>query len=125
MLCLKGHVASVYFKYFRCFRGMLQVFHMDVTKVDREVAYVAMVVHMYCKLLFPIFQLQTYDASVFIWMLHMFYTYVVSVFILMLHMFHTYVVSVFIWMLHMFHAYVASILSGCCVCVYNNFQVFF
>jgi hypothetical protein len=36
------HVASVYFKYFKCFRGMLQVFHKDVVKVDRDVARVAM-----------------------------------------------------------------------------------
>jgi hypothetical protein len=32
---MKSHVASVCFKYFRCFRGMLQLFHMDVTKIDR------------------------------------------------------------------------------------------
>jgi hypothetical protein len=31
---LKTHVASVCFKCFRCFRGMLQVFGMDVAKVD-------------------------------------------------------------------------------------------
>jgi hypothetical protein len=36
------HVASVHFKCFRCFRGMLQVFHKDVVKVDRDVAHVAM-----------------------------------------------------------------------------------
>jgi hypothetical protein len=57
------------------------VFHMDVAKRDLDVAYVAMVVHVYYKLLFPIFHLfsQTYVASVFIWMLHMFHTYVTSV----------------------------------------------
>jgi hypothetical protein len=31
------------------FIGMFQVFNMDVAKVDRYVAYVAMVVHVYCK----------------------------------------------------------------------------
>jgi hypothetical protein len=36
---------SVHFKCFRCFRGMLQVFYKDVAKVNRDVAYVAMVVH--------------------------------------------------------------------------------
>jgi hypothetical protein len=36
---------------------MLQVFHMDVEKVDRNVAYVAIVVHICCKLLFPMFHL--------------------------------------------------------------------
>ena len=33
------------------------MFHADVTKVDRDVAYVAMVVHVCCKLLFPMFHL--------------------------------------------------------------------
>jgi hypothetical protein len=42
------HIASVYLKCFRCFRGMFQLFHMDVAKVDRDVAYVAMVVHIRC-----------------------------------------------------------------------------
>jgi hypothetical protein len=35
------HVASVYFKCLRCFRGMLQVFCKDVAKVDQDVAHVA------------------------------------------------------------------------------------
>jgi hypothetical protein len=54
---------------------------MDIAKVDRDVAYVAMVVHVCCKGLLPMFHLcfQTYVASVFIWMLHMFHTYVVFV----------------------------------------------
>jgi hypothetical protein len=29
---------------------MLQVFHVDVIKLDRDIAYVAMVVHVCCKL---------------------------------------------------------------------------
>jgi hypothetical protein len=36
---LKAHVANVCFKYFRCFIGTLQVFHMDIAKVDQDVAY--------------------------------------------------------------------------------------
>ena len=36
---------------------MLQVFHMDVTKVDRDVAYVVIVLHVRCKLMFPMFHL--------------------------------------------------------------------
>jgi hypothetical protein len=36
---------------------MLQVFHVDVAKVDLDVAYVAMAIHVYCKLLFQMFQL--------------------------------------------------------------------
>jgi hypothetical protein len=31
---------------------MLQVFHVDVVKVDRDVAYVAMAIHICCKRLF-------------------------------------------------------------------------
>jgi hypothetical protein len=56
---------------------MFQVFHVDVTKVDRDAVYVAMVVHVCCMCLFPMFHLfsQTYVASVFIRMLHMFHTY--------------------------------------------------
>ena len=38
-VALKVHVASVHFK---CFRGISQVFHTDVAKVDRDVAHVVM-----------------------------------------------------------------------------------
>jgi hypothetical protein len=34
------------------------VFYMDVAKVDRDVAYVAMVVYVCCKILSPMFMLQ-------------------------------------------------------------------
>jgi hypothetical protein len=37
-----------------CFRGMLEAFYMDVAKVDRDVA---VVVHLCCKILFPMFHL--------------------------------------------------------------------
>jgi hypothetical protein len=46
-----------YVKCFKCFIGMLQVFHLDVTKVDRDVSYVAMVVETCCKRLFQMFHL--------------------------------------------------------------------
>ena len=47
-------------------RDMLQVFHMDVTKVDRDVVYVASVSEACCKRLFKMFYLfQTYVAGVF------------------------------------------------------------
>ena len=42
---------------FRCLIGILQLFHADVAKVDRDVPYVAMVVHVCCKRLFPMFHL--------------------------------------------------------------------
>jgi hypothetical protein len=62
---LKVHVAKVYFKCFRCFRGMLQVFHINVAKVDLDVAHVAIAIHVCCKSLFNMFHLfQTYVATV-------------------------------------------------------------
>jgi hypothetical protein len=93
---LKAHVASVHFKCFRCFRGMFQVFHTDVLKVDRDVAFVTMV----C--------IRMLQASV---------PNVSSIFL-------TYVASVFILMLHMFHAYVVSVLFRCCVCFAMGFKCF-
>jgi hypothetical protein len=80
---------NVCFKYFRCFRGMLQVFHIDVAKVDQNVAYVTMAAHVCCKRLFQMFYLfvHMYVTSVFIYLLDMFYTYFASVLIWMLDMF--------------------------------------
>jgi hypothetical protein len=75
---------------------MLQVFHVDVAKVDRDVAYVAMAIHVYCERLFQMF--------------HLF--------------FQMYVANMFIWMLHMFHIYVTSVLSGCRICFAMAFRVF-
>jgi hypothetical protein len=64
MFALKEHVANICFKCFRCFRGTLEVFYIDVVKVDRDVskvdpdvAYVAMVVYICCKRMFPMFHL--------------------------------------------------------------------
>jgi hypothetical protein len=37
VLALKSYVANVCFKCFICLRGMLQLFHADVAKVDRDV----------------------------------------------------------------------------------------
>ena len=45
------------FKCFKYFSGMLQGFHMDIAKVDRDVIYVAIVVHLCWKGLFPMFHL--------------------------------------------------------------------
>jgi hypothetical protein len=67
---------------------MLQVFHIDVAKVDRDVAYDAMVVHMCCNLFVSnVSFFQIYVVSVFIWMLYMFHTYVCKCFIQKLRMF--------------------------------------
>jgi hypothetical protein len=54
---LKVRVASVCFEFLRYFRGMLQAFQMDVAKVDQDVAYVTMVVHVCCKGMLPMFHL--------------------------------------------------------------------
>jgi len=73
-------VSNACFKCFTCFRGVLQVFHTDIAKVHRDVAYAASVSEACCKRLFKVFHLfQTYVASVLIWMLHMFHTYVARV----------------------------------------------
>jgi hypothetical protein len=76
------HVASVQFKCFNVFRSMLQVFHMDVAKVDRGVVKVdqdvAMVVHICCNRLYPMFHLffqtmlQVYLSRCCICFTHMF-----------------------------------------------------
>jgi hypothetical protein len=59
------------------FIGMLQVFYTNVAKVDQDVVYVAMGVHVCCKRLSPMFHLVfRHMLQVFFWMLH---TYVVSV----------------------------------------------
>jgi hypothetical protein len=57
---------------------MLQVFYMDVAKVDLDVAYVAVALHVCCPRLFQLFHL-FFDVccKCFIWMLHMFHMYVV------------------------------------------------
>ena len=76
------NVVSQCSKCFRCFIGMLKLFHEDVAEVDRYIAYVAIVVHICCKLLFLMFHLffsrRMLQVCLF-WMLHMFHTYVVSV----------------------------------------------
>jgi hypothetical protein len=43
------HAASLCLKYFSCFRCMFQMFLIDVVKVDRDVPYAAMVVHIFYK----------------------------------------------------------------------------
>ena len=40
------------FQVFQSFRGILQVFHADIAKVDQDVAFVATIVYICCKLLF-------------------------------------------------------------------------
>jgi hypothetical protein len=59
---LKAHVVSVCFKCFKYFKCMLQVFQMDVVKIDRDVTYVAMIVHLCCKGLLPMFSSVFWDV---------------------------------------------------------------
>jgi hypothetical protein len=89
---------------------MLQVFHMDVVKVDRDVAYVAMVVHLCCKHLWPMFHLffrcmlQEYLSRYFICFIHMLQVFYLDVvyachgfkcfFLLFLQVFHMHVLSI-------------------------------
>ena len=54
---LQAYVPSVLYFY-----SMLQLFQMNVAKVDHDVAYVAMIVHVCCKCLFPMFHLFFLDA---------------------------------------------------------------
>jgi hypothetical protein len=83
------------------------VFHTDVAKIDRDVAHVAIVVHIYCKRPFQMFHLlfQMYLASVLIWMLHMFHTHIVIVC-------SKYFIS-FRCMLQVFHGASVSCFRGC------------
>jgi hypothetical protein len=57
MFALKSACCKHLFQVFQMFRGMLKLFHMNIAKVDRDVAYVTMVVHVYCKFLFSMFHL--------------------------------------------------------------------
>jgi hypothetical protein len=55
------------------------VFHTDVAKVDQDISYVVMFVHLYCKLLFSMFHRRMLQcgyldvAYVFTHMLQVFY----------------------------------------------------
>jgi hypothetical protein len=65
---LKTHVVRVCFKCFRCFIWTLQVFHVDVAKVDRDVAYVALVltyVASYCFQCFGYFSRRMFQMCLF------------------------------------------------------------
>jgi hypothetical protein len=99
---MKPHVADVCFN---SFRGMLQVLHMDVAKVDRDVAHVAYVASVFdecCKFIVP------NVSAVFRRVLHLFYLGVAYVSHICC--------KCFIRMLHMFHTYVARVSSECCIC---------
>jgi hypothetical protein len=61
LLWLYTHVLRVCFKCFKRFKCMLRVFlHLDVEKVDMDVAYVAMVIHACFNRMFQVFYLFSY-----------------------------------------------------------------
>jgi hypothetical protein len=76
---------------------MLQEFCMDVAKIDRDVAYVAMVIHICCKHMFPMFHL-LYCKCVYLDVAYVLYIYCKR----------------FIWMLRM-----------CCNCFSSVFSCVF
>jgi hypothetical protein len=94
--CAETHVASICFMCFRCFIGMLQLFHADVANRLR------------CRIC----------CSGSTRMLHRSIFNVSSVFL------DVYLQVCFIWMSHTFYTYVVSVLSGYCVCFAMVFQVF-
>jgi hypothetical protein len=51
------YVSSVYFKCFSCFRLMLQVFYLNITKIDLDIIYVAMTLYACFKRMFKVFYL--------------------------------------------------------------------
>jgi hypothetical protein len=52
-----AHVASIYFKCFKYFIRILQVFHLGVAKVDLDVAHIAMTIQVCFKCIFQILHL--------------------------------------------------------------------
>jgi hypothetical protein len=87
---------------------MFQVFHMDVVKVDRDVAHVVMAIRVCFKCIFQMFHLfQTNVASVLFGCCKSrfeccIYMHVASICFKCFQVFHMYVCKCFIWMLHMF-----------------------
>jgi hypothetical protein len=73
-LVLEAHVAYVCFKCFRYFRVVLQVFYIDVAKVDRDVPHVAMAIHTYFKCVDSKYFIyfRRISCKCLIWMLHIY-----------------------------------------------------
>jgi hypothetical protein len=114
---------------------MLQVFHINVANVDRDVAYVVMVIHICCKRMSLMFHqfFQTYVASVFISMLHMFsqtcvfyldIVYVCNGFQVFLQVFETHVSSVSSTFRRMMQALHLNVANICFKCFRGMLQVF-
>jgi hypothetical protein len=95
---------------------MLQMFHMDIAKVDQDVASVS---EACCKRLFKMFHLfQTYVARVlYLDVTHVLHVCYKSMF-KMFQLFQSYVA------LSVFMLQIASVLSGCCICFTHTLQVY-
>jgi NADH:ubiquinone oxidoreductase subunit K len=78
------------------------VLHMDVAKIDRDVAHVAYVASVSDECRKRLFKMFICFRCMF-----------TSVFIRMMHMFHTYVANVCFQMFHLFQTYVAASASCC------------
>jgi hypothetical protein len=98
---------------------MLQVFYVNVAKVDQDVAYVASVSEACCKRLFKIFHLfSDVCLGAFFYLDVAYVSLMLQEYVPMVSLFQSYVaVSVFMWQ-------VASVLSGCCICFMHMFQVY-
>jgi hypothetical protein len=55
LLSIYTYVSSICFECSKYFRLMLQVFHLNVAKVDLDVAYVVMAIHACFKRMFQVF----------------------------------------------------------------------
>jgi hypothetical protein len=102
---------------------MLKVFHVDVSKIDQNVAYITMAIHMLQASVPNISAVQTDVARVlsgycicFTLMLHMFHPDVAYVFAHMLQVFHLNVAYVLQWL----HTCFPHVLDICCKC-FNYF----
>jgi hypothetical protein len=129
--CVFRHVASLYFKYFSCFRCTFRVFRTNVAKVYQDIAYVAMIVHVCCKRLAPVFHLCFSDVcckcvyldvpyvshiccKCFIWMLCLFAMVLkyFRVFLQVLQMHVSSISSIFFCMLQVLHPNVSKVYRG-------------
>ena len=62
------------------FRLILQMFHLDIVKVDLDIAYVAMAIHTCFKTMFQVFHMfSDVCCKCFIWMLQVYVPNVLSV----------------------------------------------
>jgi hypothetical protein len=111
---LYRYVANVCLKCFSCFKRMLQVFHLNV-------AYIVVIIHVYCKCVFQMFQLFHLDVACFyldVHMLQWLYTYVASVY--------SKCFTFFIRMLQVFYldvAYVTVVIHICCKHMFELFHL--